>query len=137
MNKIIAAMLDGFGLLCFGLSTGGDADLGLGLSFIPDFLGIGFLGGSRLMKKEMAVVFFLGLGLLYLKFFGNVNLGLEALLIPKLLSTTFIGGLRILKRKRGEKKKSKRFLLTVVGEMLPWLGDIAPFWSIDSWSRKK
>jgi hypothetical protein len=139
MAKVIAALLDVFGLLCFGLSMGGDADLGLGISFIPDFLGIGFLGGSRLTKKEMAVVFFLGLGLLYLKFFGNgnVNLGLEALLIPKLLSATLIGGLRVLKRKGGEKKKNKSFLWTVLGEICPFLGDIFPFWSIDAWKRKK
>lgn len=90
MVKAAAIMLDGFGLFCFFLSAGGDPSLGMSLSFIPDILGIFFLGGPRLMKKKAS---------------GS--------------------------------KKNKRFLLTVIGEVSPLLGDILPFWSISAWKQKK
>jgi|AntAceMinimDraft_17_1070374.scaffolds.fasta_scaffold64896_2 hypothetical protein len=90
MAKVIAGMLDVFGFGCLFLSATGDAELGVSMSFIPDIIGIAFLGGPKLIK-------------------GKIN----------------------------KTKKSKGILWTILGEICPFLGDIAPLWSISVWKRKK
>jgi hypothetical protein len=51
LTKFSALIFDEMGLGCLVLSLSGETDLGIFFSFLPDILGIGFIGGPNLLQK--------------------------------------------------------------------------------------
>ena len=73
-TKLVAGLLDAFGLGCLFLSLNGEADIGNALSFIPDILGLGILGIPNLMKATKSRKRRFGLSALgeFIPFLGDI-----------------------------------------------------------------
>lgn len=73
-SKLVAGLLDAFGLGCLFLSLTGESDIGNTLSFIPDILGLGILGIPNLMKATKSKKRFFGVSALgeFIPFLGDI-----------------------------------------------------------------